>query len=520
MQTTQQAAPAARAAGPVKRAVQRNMYRWHRIIGLLTVVPVILWTLSGLAHPLMSNWLRPKIAREALSPTPVAKPRVALRQVLAQNQIASLRGVRVVRWRGQPAYQVQPGTEAPTAAPRYFSTETGQPLPATADRQYAEQLARYFAQDSVARVSSAVRITGFDQEYKFVNRLLPVWRIAFERPDGLVVYVETAPARLATFNNAGRSAFIRVFDLFHNWSWLELIGNNTFRVLTMLVLLGVIIASAVSGLVIYGFLWKKFRKPRHAQDRVGRLRKYHRQVGLAVALVTFTFAGSGAFHVYLKLHPDDRLRYQHAPAVPTPALAVDLTELPLAWELVQQVTLAELNGQVYYQVFRLPTEKPTGPATGASTGQPVEAVRATPVAYYNATTGQLLPDGATRYAAFLATTFLQQAGGGATPAMSGKPTLVDHFEGEYGFINKRLPVMKVAYDTPQQTTLYVEPATGRLAARVENVARYEGLSFAFLHKYHAAGQLGKNLRDIITMLAAAGVLAVSVLGLGLFIKMK
>jgi hypothetical protein len=97
-------------------------------------------------------------------------------------------------------------------------------------------------------------------------------------------------------------------------------------------------------------------------------------------------------------------------------------------------------------------------------------------------------------------------------------TPIDHFEGEYGFVNKRLPVVKVAFHTPQHTTLYVETSTGRLATRVDDIDRYEGLSFAFLHKFHAVDSLGKNLRDIITMLAAAGVLAVSLLGLQLFIK--
>ena len=48
-------APAARSSA-ARRFVQRHMYRWHRTIGLLTVVPVICWTLSGLVHPLMSNW--------------------------------------------------------------------------------------------------------------------------------------------------------------------------------------------------------------------------------------------------------------------------------------------------------------------------------------------------------------------------------------------------------------------------------------------------------------------------------
>ncbi|GAB3836073.1 PepSY-associated TM helix domain-containing protein [Hymenobacter jeollabukensis] len=521
MQTLDQTAPARR--GTIRQSVQRHMYRWHRVIGLITVLPVICWTLSGLLHPLMSNWLRPKIAREALPPLPAPRPALPLTQVLRQHNLTQLRNVRLVRWRGQPAYQLL--IDGPTARPRYFNATSGAALPADADRQYAEQLARYFAQDSTTGIRRAERLTRFDAEYKFVNRLLPVWKVTFERPDGLTVYVETMPARLATFNNATRAAFIRSFDALHSWSWVEwLSGSNTVRVLLMLALLTIIIGSAVSGLVIYGFMWGRFRRPRNAADKVGWLRKYHRAVGLAVALVTLTFASSGAFHVYLKLHPDERLRYQHAPILAADRLAVDLTQLPLDWARVQNVALAEFDGELYYQVFQLPAEDAdhtNGKPTGASTGQPVEVVSAAPISYYRASTGQLLLEGAERHARFLATRFFQQAAGpyAATPAIE-QTALVDHFEGEYGFINKRLPVVKVVLRTPSQTTLYVEPATGRLAARVDNLDRYEGLSFAFLHKYHAVGSLGKNIRDAITMLAAAGVLAVSLLGLWLFVKVK
>lgn len=520
METTTSRPPAAPARhGPVRRYVQRNMYRWHRIIGLLTIIPVICWTLSGLLHPLMSNWLRPKIARETLPPQPAPRPAVSLQRVLAQHRLAGLRAMRLVRWQGQPAYQLLLGG-SPTAAPRYFSAVTGAALPADADRQFAEQLARYFTQDSTARLVAAERLTGFTADYPFVNRLLPVWKLTFERPGVTTVYVETMPARLATFNNPTRAAFLRFFALLHSWSWLDALASNTVRVTVMLVLLSVIIASTVSGLVIYGLLWGKFRQPRHPQDQVGWLRKYHRGVGLAVAFVTLTFAASGAFHAWRKLRPDERLRFQHAPTIAAADLPFDLTQLPLSWPQVQQVALAELSGQAYYQVTELPPDAGRAPASaGASTGQPVEAVRPPQVTYYSAATGQVLPDGQDRYARLLANEFVQQADGRPAPAIE-KTELVDHFEGEYGFINKRLPVVKVAYRTPTNTTLYVEPATGRLAARVENLDRYEGLSFAFLHKYHAVGSLGKNVRDAITMLAAAGVLAVSLLGLWLFVKVK
>ncbi|WP_051167097.1 PepSY domain-containing protein [Hymenobacter norwichensis] len=520
MQTTSSHPPATPARrGPVRRYVQRNIYRWHRIIGLITIVPTICWTLSGLLHPLMSNWLRPTIARESLPPVPAAQPVVPLTQVLARHALDSLRNVRLVRWQNQPAYQVLLGSA--TAAPRYFSAVTGAALPADADQQFAGQLARYFLQDSTARLVLAERLTGFSTDYPFVNRLLPVWKLTFERAGVTTVYVETMPARLASFNNPTRAAFLRFFSWLHSWSWLEqLSGSNTVRVVVVLVVLSVILASTLSGLAIYGLLWGRFRKPRNSQDQVGWLRKYHRAVGLAVAFVTLTFAGSGAFHISRKLHPDERLRFQHAPLLATTVLTTDLTQLPLDWLRVQNVGLVDLNGQAYYQVMALPAPKPTvGSAPGASTGQPVEAVRVPEATYYSTATGQVLPGGTMQYARFLANTFLAQADGQPAPPIK-QTELIDHFEGEYGFVNKRLPVVKVAYTTPAKTTLYVEPATGRLAARVENADRYEGLSFAFLHKYHAVGSLGKNVRDAITMLAAAGVLAVSLLGLWLFVKVK
>ncbi|UOR04576.1 PepSY domain-containing protein [Hymenobacter aerilatus] len=516
METTTPRPAAPVRTGPVRRYVQRNMYRWHRILGLLTLLPVICWTLSGLLHPLMSNWLRPKIANELLPAQPAPRPVLPLTAVLAQHHLTHLRTVRLVRWQQQPAYQVLTA-DSPTAVPRYFNATTGAALPAAADQQFAEQLARYFTQDSTARLVSAERITHFTLDYPFVNRLLPVWKLTFARAGVSTVYVETMPARLATFNNPTRAAFLQFFSLLHSWSWLELLTNNTVRVVVMLMLLGIIIASTLSGLLIYGLLWSKFRTPRTGSNPVGWLRKYHRVVGLAVAFVTFTFAGSGAFHAFLKLRPDERLRFQHAPMLAAAQLPIDLTQLPLNWAQVQNVALAELHGQVYYQVTELPAE--AGHPTPASTGQPIEAVRPPSVTYYSAATGEVLPNAPTQYATALANAFMQQADGQPAPPIT-ETELVDHFGGEYSFINKRLPVVKVAYHTPHNTALYVEPATGRLAARVENADRYEGLSFAFLHKYHAVGSLGKNVRDAITMLAAAGVLAVSVLGVWLFVKMK
>jgi hypothetical protein len=96
---------------------------------------------------------------------------------------------------------------------------------------------------------------------------------------------------------------------------------------------------------------------------------------------------------------------------------------------------------------------------------------------------------------------------------------LDKFESrEYGFAFKRLPVVKLAYETPQKSSFFIETATSRIAAKIENADRLEGYSFAIFHKYLLLDWAGKNVRDITMMFSAMGLLAVSILGLVLFIK--
>src|SRR5690606_13573703 len=81
-------------------------------------------------------------------------------------------------------------------------------------------------------------------------------------------------------------------------------------------------------------------------------------------------------------------------------------------------------------------------------------------------------------------------------------TIIDHFAGEYGFLNKRLPVLRVEFASEDGATAYWEPGTGAIAAVVRNPDRYEGYSFGFLHKFHWLDFAGKNTRDAVAALAA------------------
>jgi hypothetical protein len=98
--------------------------------------------------------------------------------------------------------------------------------------------------------------------------------------------------------------------------------------------------------------------------------------------------------------------------------------------------------------------------------------------------------------------------------------LTDFDKREYGFVNKRLPVVKLEYNSDDNTTYYIETSTSRLASVANNSTRREGYSFAIFHKFFFMEWAGKNIRDFATVISVLGVLIVSLLGLILFIKRK
>jgi len=134
------------------------------------------------------------------------------------------------------------------------------------------------------------------------------------------------------------------------------------------------------------------------------------------------------------------------------------------------------------------------------------------VVYIDADNQSILTNGDATYAAYLANFY--------NSGLTGKPELstIKQFNNEYGFINKRLPVVKVSF--AGNDNWYLETSTAKLATHVAGIDRAEGLSFIFLHKFFWMTWAGKDIRDVVSMLAALGILVVALLGLMAFIKNK
>ena len=156
------------------------MYKWHRTLGIITLIPVIFWTLSGIMHPFMTHYFKPEIAHEKLEIKPIdnSKIKLSLQEVLKRNEIELFKNFRIINFENQTYYQIKTVRNEYL----YFNTQTAKKLQ-NGDQKYAEYLARYFIDDKKSNISNIEFVTEFTSQYKYINRYLPVYKITFDRDD-------------------------------------------------------------------------------------------------------------------------------------------------------------------------------------------------------------------------------------------------------------------------------------------------------------------------------------------------
>jgi hypothetical protein len=417
------------------------------------------------------------------------QPTLSIQQVMDQNHITELRNFGLINFDKGTYYQVL----GKDSVYNYYSATNGSLLP-DGDKKYAVYLARYVTQDSISKIKSLTLQTQFDIQYQPINRLLPVWRVAFDRPDGMDVYVETSHSRMGTFNNNTRKAFLWLFEQFHTWDFLVQLGGEQFRLVVLMVFVSAMFFSLLSGLVVYGLFWKSFKAVQQKRKQNGKddqrfIHRYHRQVGLIVSLIMLFFIFSGGFHIYIQLHNIGTKNKPFEQLISRSDLSLSNLQLPIADSNIRKVSLASFDGNPFYQITNNKKQ----------------------VLYFDTQNGSELPNGDQEYATFLAGLY------GDNNSVDSV-TRISQFDNDYGFINKRLPVQKVTFSDGESR--YIETTSAKLATKVAPLDRAEGISFIFLHKFFWMTWAGKDIRDIVSMVSALGVLVVALLGFIAFIKNK
>lgn len=484
--------------------------KWHRRLGLTAAVGVILSGLSGVLHPLMTR-LQPAPAKVALDHRlPALDNAIAPRRLLAANGIANLTDLRIVSWAGKSYYQV---TLSDNQSRRYFALNDGAPL-VDGDRQYAEYLARAFVGETTAAVRNAAIVGSFDWEYPRINRLLPVWRIEFDRADAMRAYVDTRTGRLGTLVDRVKAFSSVEFAILHRWQWLDLISSTARLMVLSLVLLAAT-GVTLSGCWIYLMRWC-------SSAARWNLRRVHRVWGISISLVSFMFVLSGGYHLLhlgIRGDPGERFqspvrRYQAADLQFAPGDAVKQS----GFAAVESIALAQIDGRTYYRVQPAIDRGAISAAAAHHHGAHVPHGKVTPgqvaepgtPAFVSAADGAFLPYGVSRFAAAIA----QSVGLGP---VVGRVTTVTSFDDEYGFAFKRLPVLQVPL--AGAVAVFVDPADGAIAAVVDNRDRAEGWVFGYIHKLDwLVPFAGTDGRDAIAALLALSLAIVALLGIALYVQ--
>jgi hypothetical protein len=454
--------------------MKRLLYKVHRRLALVVSIPVLLWTLSGVLHAVMM-WVEPKPAAFAAPQTAVRPEQltVALKHALAQNGIGAVRSVRFVSMGQQ----------------RYLDVATGEELP-DGDRIYAEFLARHFGGEPNAPLASATVVTDFGREYTTIRRLLPVYRVELDRADRLCVFVDTSSSRLGAVSD-GRTATLQwLFCVFHTWDVIQF--SPSFRLIALGSLSALIFAAAFSGLLIYGAMYRKLGKHQSDSTRL-RTRRWHRLTGLAFSATMLLAASSGSYHALYKFAATEPsslgVSGDFAVADFRNTLETALAKAADQGPVID-VGLVEWGGQSWWR-FTLDKQSPV---------------------YVSTQTGRILEAGDHAYARHLAS---QRSG--ISDGLVASVTTVTRFDSEFGFIQRRLPVVKVQYQTPENVRYYIETSTGVLAWQARDADAYERYSFAYLHKWGFANGLGTAMRDGLMVAFTLGSALVAGLGIVLLV---
>ncbi|MBW4889403.1 PepSY domain-containing protein [Mucilaginibacter sp. HMF5004] len=501
---------------------RKNIYKWHRTCSLIIAVPVLLWAISGFMHPIMTNF-RPAVKTQSIpTETPGAGSiQLSLQQVLKQNKIDSIYSVRLVHIDTNWFYQVKTGRNYGL---EYISTKNGNIL-TKGDWLYAQYIARIFLEGPPKKekkmaqmempadtpmptidccgeaantvlntktgtpIENASLITHFNDEYKSIYCLLPVYEVSFKRDDHIRLYVETGLDRFAVAVDKNRAAFTTFFDLVHTWGWINFLGRG--RLFIEIFFTSLAFITSLMG--IYIFFTTKSK--RIEGNKLVSSRRNHRYTAIVASVFTLMFTFSGCYHAFSKLNIQPKEMQCVTNSFAVSDISFDLNKLQsIVKKPVSNIGLTRLNGITYWQVY-LKSDKNQSNSKDLMKDMGAAAAA---VVYVNADNSSVLNNGDQLYAQHLAA---QLSGYGKQDIQSTQ--LITRFTDEYNFTDKRLPVWKVTYPFNHKQRLYIETSTGVLAKTTNDSELYEGYSFALFHKHHYMDFAGKTTRDVSTMVGAA-----------------
>jgi hypothetical protein len=460
------------------------MLKWHHTLAWLGFTALLLWGGSGLLH----SWLTLFGVQQAVFAAPQRELNLSAAmpfdRILSRAGIKNALAVKVVVGETHNLLQV---TERKYKARRYFNLQTGQEL-INHDKVYAGFLARHYLNLPDDQLFSVQRIEHFSINYPSVNRLLPVYRVSFDRADGLNVLIDTETAAVAGVSNLTKQRVQTAFQWFHTWAWLPQ-SAETPRVVLMASLVGSLVLMSLTGLSMLLLIRRKVR--------AAGARGWHRIAGYVLVLPVMMFSVSGLYHLIQQGWPSNTSYLSMGPTMNLTKLKFPINskwrEFTKNLKVSSVSLVANSSGNTFYRL-ELPISKGQLPqGEKAIRNARFDGVKPTENALYiNALNGKIWPEGDFEWARQLAMYHT-----GLPISSIEKATWVTRFGLDYDFRNKRLPVWKFEFGQPLNASVFIDTATGIMVDQTLNSAKAEIWSFSMLHKWNFLFPLGREVQNII-----------------------
>ena len=523
-------------------SVRQASTQYHRALAWLGACILFIYLLSALTHPILA-WTGPKAA--AFFPPRATVSVEHLRNlsgIISENTINQANVLKILPSKNEPVLQLTTIDEnmaktTSTIHRRYFDLTTGKEKKYY-DKEHALWLAEYYMGREIPLDVRSIQLqTEFTQEYPWVNRLLPVYKIELNDKENTILYIYTELNALASMSNDWKKSLQIIFQSLHTWDFLGDIDNA--RVLLLALMMLTLTAFILSGIgLVFSF---KSRKIKQSSCR------WHRRIACIIWLPLLGFSTSGLYHLLQSAYGENTsgLRLNNAMILSEDSFSATLnikSTLLNNSELtdVQRVSVISNNtGDIYYRIsLPLPHSKQMHKksdlkAVNKKTIDEDEYAHQhhKPVSreekykgksaekdalYFHAKTGKPAAITDKKLAQQIATVYLN-----ASNDEINHISKVTHFGPNYDFRNKRLPVWRVDFDNSQGDIVFVDPETRIIVDHTTKTSRYERYSFSLLHKWNFLASLtGRKNRDIVIIAALLMSLGLTILGVILLLKKK
>lgn len=465
------------------RTTKRWLYWFHRWLGVVTCLLCVMWFLSGLVMlyvPFPSFGDAERVATLPAVDTGAVK--VLPDAALVRSDVSDMPATfRLEMFAGQPVYRIVTGKARTT-----ISAVTGDPL----GRVTAEQAAKHIAFVFPDAHPSPPEVVDYDQ-WTPTKRFDPhrhLYRFALNDAAGTSVYVSSQTGEIV--QNATRSE--------RGWNWVGAVPHwiyfapirrdqDLWRQAVMW-LSGPLVIGAISG-VIVGILRLRLRV--NAGRSITPYRgwmKWHHLAGLIGGVFVCTWIFSGWLSVNpFKWFARTQLTDQQLTAYAgwTTGRRLGVTEEALAASQgASDVSFAWVGGRPLILASSPRATKRLDPTAG----QPVSLADDTLIA---------------------AAKRMYPAERIASAQRLGEETLYWYSHHDV----RPLPVIEVKFDDPNQTWIYLDPATAAIAGLSDRSARANRWLFDFLHDFDLPVLLRHPpARDILIWILSLAGLVISITG--------